>query len=111
MELFKKLSEKLSTKSTKKAATRGMIKPVDVDFDISKNEFLDGLSKRAVKLYEKQHDIKKFSKLVLSDPENTSHNDLVDELFKNGTVDPLEDEKLERLADNSRFLRDLGLLD
>lgn len=110
MELFKKLSEKLSTKS-KKNATNGMIKPIDVNFDISKNEFLDSLSKHALKLYEKQHDIKKFSQLVLSNPENTSHNELVDELFQNGTVDPFEDEKLEKLADNKRFLRDLGLLD
>lgn len=110
MELFKKLSEKLSTKG-KKAVNNGMIKPIDVNFDLSKNEFLDGLSKRAVKLYEKQHDIKKFSQLVLSDPENLSHNNLVDELFNSGTLDPLEDEKLEKLADNKRFLRDLGLLD
>lgn len=108
MKLFKKLSEKLSTKG-KKTFNNGMIKPIDVSFDTSKNEFLDGLSKRALKLYEKQHDIKKFSKLVLSDPENTVHNELVDELFRNGAIDPLEDEKLEKLADNSRFLRDLGL--
>lgn len=110
MELFKKLSEKFSTKN-KKSAANGMIKPIDVNFDTSKNEFLEGLSKRAVKLYEKQHDIKKFSQLVLSDPENNSHNELVDNLFKNGTFDPLEDEKLEKLSDNRRFLRDLGLLD
>lgn len=110
MELFKKLSEKLGTKS-KKVVNNGMIKPIDVNFDLSKNEFLDGLSKRAVKLYEKQHDIKKFSRLVLSDPENDSHNKLVDELFNSGTLDPLEDEKLEKLADNKKFLRDLGLLD
>ncbi len=109
MKLFKRLSEKLSTKTT--APNHGMIKPVDVDFDLSKNEFLDNLTKHAVNLYEKNCDIKNFSKLVLSDPENTSHNQLVEELFKKGAVDPLEDEKLEKLADNSRFLRDLGLLD
>ena len=109
MELFKKLSEKLSTKGKK--SFNGMIKPIDVDFDTSKNEFLDSLSKRALKLYEKQHDIKRFSQLVISDPENTSHNDLVSELFNKGAVDPLEDEKLEKLSDNTRFLRDLGLID
>ena len=88
-----------------------MIKPIDVNFDISKNEFLDNLTKHAVKLYEKKCDIKNFSKLVLSNPENTSHNELVEELFQKGVIDPLEDEKLEKLADNSRFLRDLGLLE
>lgn len=110
MKLFKKLSEKLSTKS-KKVSNQGMIKPIDVNFDMSKNEFLDNLTKRAVNLYEKKCDINHFSKLVLSDPENTSHNELVDELFQKGIIDPLEDEKLEKLADNTRFLRDLGLTD
>ena len=47
-----------------------MIKPFDVNFDTSKNEFLDSLSKHALKLYEKKCDIKNFTKLVLSDPEN-----------------------------------------
>ena len=73
MKLFKQLSEKLSTKG-KKVSNQGMIKPIDVNFDISKNEFLDNLTKHAVKLYEKKCDIKNFSKLVLSNPENTSHN-------------------------------------
>ncbi len=110
MKLFKQLSEKLGTKG-KKVSNQGMIKPIDVNFDISKNEFLDNLTKHAVKLYEKKCDIKNFSKLVLSNPENTSHNELVEELFQKGVIDPLEDEKLEKLADNSRFLRDLGLLE
>lgn len=110
MKLFKQLSEKLSTKG-KKVSNQGMIKPIDVNFDISKNEFLDNLTKHAVKLYEKKCDIKNFSKLVLSNPETTSHNQLVEELFQKGVIDPLEDEKLEKLADNSRFLRDLGLLE
>lgn len=110
MKLFKQLSEKLSTKG-KKVSNQGMIKPIDVNFDISKNEFLDNLTKHAVKLYEKKCDIKNFSKLVLSNPENTSHNELVEELFQKGVIDPLEDEKLEKLADNSRFLKDLGLLE
>ncbi|MBS5802410.1 MAG: hypothetical protein KIC80_05275 [Brachyspira sp.] len=110
MKLFKQLSEKLSTKG-KKVSNQGMIKPIDVNFDISKNEFLDNLTKHAVKLYEKKCDIKNFSKLVLSNPENTSHNELVEELFQKGVIDPLEDEKLEKLADNSSFLRDLGLLE
>ena len=38
MKLFKQLSEKLSTKG-KKVSNQGMIKPIDVNFDISKNEF------------------------------------------------------------------------
>ena len=49
-------------------------------------------------------------KLVTSNPENTSHIEMMQERFKNGVVDPFEDEKLAELADNQRFLKDLGLI-
>ncbi len=110
MKLFKQLSEKLNL-TKKKVSNQGMIRPIDVDFDLSKNEFLDSMSKHALKLYEKQCDIKNFTKLVLSDPENTSHNKIVEDLFKSGAKDPLENEKLTQLAENSKLLKDLGLLD
>lgn len=110
MKLFKELSEKLNLRA-KKASSQGMIRPIDVDFNVSKNEFLDNLSKHAVNLYEKQCDIKNFTKLVLSNPENTSHNKIVEDLLSKNVKDPLEKEKLAELADNQRFLRDLGLLD
>lgn len=110
MKIFKMISEKFNSKN-KKIVTGGMTTPVELNFDAEKNEFLDNLSKKAVKLYEKQTDIKNFSQLVLSDPENTSHIDRVNELKQKGIVDPLEDEKLEKLANNSKFLRDLGLID
>ncbi len=110
MKLFKQLSQKLNINS-KKALNQGMIKPFDVNFDTSKNEFLDSLSKHALKLYEKKCDIKNFTKLVLSDPENTSHNDIVKELFNDNIKDPLENKKLEELANNDKLLKDLGLLD
>lgn len=110
MKLFKQLSKRLN-KNSKKVSVQGMIKPIDVDFDLSKNEFLDNLSKHALKLYEKKCDVSNFTKLVLSDPENTSHNDLVNDLFKQNVKDPLENQKLAELADNEKFLRDLGLLD
>ena len=87
------------------------INPIDVDFDSRKSVFLDKLTKNALKLYEKECDIKNFSKLVLSDPENTSHNEIVNELFSKGLIDISDDEKLAELSDNRRFLRDLGLTD
>lgn len=111
MRLFKKLSEKLNNKQ-KKISAGGMTIPAEINYGAGNNEFLDCLSKKALDLYEKQSDIKNFSRLVLSDPENTSHNDIVSDLVDKGVIiDPFEDEKLEKLADNSRFLRDLGLLD
>ena len=110
MKIFKELSKKLNN-NAKKASNQGMIKPIDVDFDLSKNEVLDSLSKHALKLYEKQTAIKNFTKLVLSDPENLSHNDRVSELLKSGVKDPLDKEQLSNLSNNQKLLRDLGLID
>lgn len=110
MQMFKKLVSKLDIQRKQKAV-QGMSNPLAGDYDENKNEFMDGLSKRAVEMYEKQCDIKNFSKLVLSDPENTSHIDMMQEMIKKGKVtDPFEDEKLAELADNEKFLRDLGLI-
>lgn len=107
--MFKKLAQKLYSEKLKRfnAATN----PLEIDFDDKRKEFLNKLTTNAVNMYERQNDIKNFSKLVLSDPENHSHNEIMDELFSKGIIDPLEDEKFLKLSDNSRFLRDLGLLD
>ena len=105
--IFKKLAQKLNTKKVKRIV--GMSNPFDTEFIQPKNEFLDNLTHNALKMYEKKCDVKNFSKLVLANPENQSHIDMVEELFLNGVVDPFEDDKLFHLADNKRLLRDLGL--
>ncbi len=110
MQMFRKLVSKFDNQRKQKAV-QGMLNPVVLESEDNKNEFLDELSKRAVEMFEKKCDIKNFSKLVLSDPENTSHIEMTQEMIKQGKiVDPFEDEKLAELADNQRFLRDLGLI-
>ncbi len=107
--MLKKFVLQLNNLKKQKAAS-GMSNPIEQS-SVQNNEFLDGLSKRAVEMFEKQCDIKNFSKLVLSDPENTSHNALMQEMIREGKIkDPFEDQKLAELADNERFLRDLGLM-
>ena len=105
--MFRKLASKLNNQNKQKIA-QGMSNPIE-NISLPKNEFLDGLSKKALKMFERKCDIKNFSKLVLSDKENTSHIDIMQEMFKKGVVDPFEDEKLAELADNEKFLKDLGL--
>lgn len=105
--IFKKLAQKLSIEREKRS--KDMINPIDVDFDSRKNDFLNKLTYNALDLYQRKCDIKNFSKLVLSNPENKSHNSIVNDLFSKGIIDPLDDEKLLELSDNRRFLRDLGL--
>ena len=107
--VFKKLAQKLSDERERLSSVA--INPIVVDFDNRKNLFLNKMSENAVKLYEHQSDVKKFTNLVLSDPENKSHNKLVDALFSHGLVSNEDDEKLLELSDNTRFLRDLGLID
>jgi len=107
--MFKKLAQKLNKDRQKLSSAA--INPLEVDFDDRKSVFLDKLTRTAVNMYERKCDIKNFSKLVLSDPENDSHNKIMDELFSKGIIDASDDEKLLELSDNSRFLRDLGLID
>ena len=107
--MFDELVSKLNS-TKKQKAVQGMINPIATSFQPAKNDFLDELSKRAVKMFEKNCDIKNFSKLALSDLENTSHLDIMKELSAKGVSDPFEDEKLAELADNEKFLKDLGLI-
>ncbi len=107
--MFKKLAQKLNIEKKKQSSIA--INPLDVDFEGRKSVFLDKLTRTAVNMYERKCDIKNFTKLALSDPENNSHNKIMDELFAKGVIDPSEDEKLLELSDNTRFLKDLGLID
>ncbi|MBO5434799.1 hypothetical protein J6A31_03120 [bacterium] len=107
--MFDELVSKLNSVKKQKAV-QGMVNPISTNFQPAKNDFLDELSKRAVKMFEKNCDIKNFSKLVLSDTENTSHLDIMHELSQKGVIDPFEDEKLAELSDNEKFLKDLGLM-
>ncbi len=107
--MFKKLAQKLNLEKNKKSSAA--INPLDVDFEGRKSVFLDKLTRTAVNMYERKCDIKNFTKLALSDPENNSHNKIMDELFSKGVIDPSDDERLLELSDNSRFLKDLGLID
>ena len=107
--MFKKIAQQLKVSQVKNSPEHVTL-PFGKEFLTEKNAFLKDISKKAVELYEKQSDIKHFSELVLSDPENTSHNKMVEKLFEDGVVDPFVDEKLADLADNQKFLRDLGLL-
>ena len=107
--MFKKLAQKLSLDRQK--YSNAAINPLEVDFDDRKKDFLNKLTRSAVNLYERNCDVKKFSKLVLSDPENDSHNRLMNELFKQGVIDPADEIRLEQLSDNRKFLKDLGLID
>jgi hypothetical protein len=104
--MFKKLAKQLKSEYMSKSFSP-MTSPIKDDV---KSPFLTKMSKDAVNLYERKIDINNFKKLVLSNPENESHNKIVDDLFLNtNTKNPFSEEALFELSENTRFLEDLGL--
>lgn len=77
----------------------------------SQNIYIDktDISDTALKLCERDNDIKKFTQLAMSDAENTSHLELMQELFAEGVADPFDDKVLTELSGNSDLWDDLGL--
>lgn len=107
--MFKKLAKQLKTEFLETSVVP-MVSPIEALKNEANNNFLRKLSKHALNLYERKTDINNFTKLALSNPENTSHNKIVDELFeKEGIVDPFCEESVFELSENERFLKDLGL--
>ncbi|HNW25794.1 MAG TPA: hypothetical protein PLG15_06695 [Candidatus Gastranaerophilaceae bacterium] len=65
------------------------------------------ISNEAVSMYEKEQDIRTFTKLAMSDPNDFSHDAIISKLFAGGVEDPLSDEAMEKLSSNERLLKDL----
>lgn len=107
--MFKKLAKQLKVERSESSCFP-MSSPVKSLKEETKNSFLKSLSRHALNLYDRKTDINNFTRLALSNPENTSHNDIVDELFgKEGVVDPFSEDSLFALSENEKFLKDLGL--
>ena len=73
--------------------------------DVDKTE----ISSNAMELFQRDLDINKFTKIATSDKDNISYLEKMQELFKNGVVDPFEDDVLKVLVTNSKLLGDLEL--
>ncbi len=109
--MFKKLAKQLKAERCENSCFP-MSSPVQSLKEETKNSFLKSLSRHALNLYERKTDINNFTRLALSDPENNSHNDIVDELFgSENVVDPFKEDAIFNLSENERFLKDLGLKD
>lgn len=109
--MFRRLAKQLKNERTENSSFP-MSSPMSSLQEHTKNTFLRSLSKHALNLYERKTDINNFTRLALSNPENTSHNQIVNDLFgQDGVVDPFEDDVLFSLSDNERLLKDLGFKD
>ncbi len=67
------------------------------------------ISSSAMELFQKDLDINKFNKVAMSDLDNTSHLDKMQELFDDGVIDVYEDDVLKELVTNSKLWDDLEL--
>lgn len=65
------------------------------------------VSNEAVTLYRREQDIRKFTELAMSDPNDLSHDSIISSIFERGIEDPLSDEAMENLSSNERLLKDL----
>lgn len=107
--MFKKLAKQLKSEFIE-TSTDPVVSPIESLKKEANNNFLRKLSKHALNLYERKTDINNFTKLALSNPEDDSHNKIMDKLFaQKDVVDPFSDEEIFGLSHNERFLRDLGL--
>ena len=107
MKIFDIIVRKLNKKTQQDIIP--VTNPMTADNSATENPFLARMSKHAVNLFERQCDIKNFTKLALSDPENTTHNARVEALLKEDVLDPLSDEVIKQLSENEDLLNDLGL--
>ena len=103
---MKKLSERL-TNILKKESQASYSTAPDNN---AKQSLLRKLSKSALNLYVKHSDIKNFTKLALSDPDNLDHEKLVQDLIDSGEIsDIMSDKSVLDLTENEKFMKDLGL--
>lgn len=66
------------------------------------------ISQTAIKMYEREMDVKKFTKLALSDPEDDSANKLVVSKVMSGCISIDDDEAIFSLLSNEDFLNEIA---
>ena len=78
-------------------------------YAINNNPYVDKteISANAIELFQRDCDINKFNKIAMSDSNDLSHLDRMNELFAQGIVDVFEDDVLSSLVTNSKLWDDL----
>lgn len=66
------------------------------------------ISANAMKLFQKDLDIKKFTKIATENPDDISYLEQVRALFSEGVVDPFEEDVIPELVTNSKLWDDLN---
>ena len=67
------------------------------------------ISSNAMKLFQKDIDIKKFTQIAMDDSDDTSYLEEIEKLFSEGVTDPFEPDAMSMLVTNSKLWDDLNL--
>lgn len=80
-------------------------------YSLNNNPYVDKseISANAIELFQRDCDINKFNKIAMSDSDDFSHLDRMQELFSQGVIDVFEDDVLSSLAQNPKLWNDLEL--
>lgn len=80
-------------------------------YAVNTNPYVDKseISANAMELFQKDCDINKFNKIAMSNSDDFSHLDRMQELFSEGVIDVFEDDVLSSLVTNSKLWDDLEL--
>ena len=78
-------------------------------YGIRNNAYVDTseISANALELYQRDCDINKFNKIALSDSEDLSHLERMNEIFADGVLDVFDNDILSDLVTNSKLWDDL----
>ena len=79
--------------------------------DKTRNPYVDKteISSNAMELFQKDCDIKKFNKIAMSDENDFSYLERMQELFADGIIDTYEDDVMSEIANNPKLWSDLEL--
>ena len=80
-------------------------------YGINNNLYVDKteISSSAIEMFQRDCDINKFNKIAMSDSDDFSHLERMNELFSEGVIDVFEDDVLSSLVTNSKLWDDLEL--
>ena len=80
-------------------------------YSVNANPYVDKseISASAIELFQRDCDINKFNKIAMSDSDDLSHLERMNELFSQGVIDVFEDDVLSNLATNTKLWNDLEL--
>ena len=105
--------------SAQELANKNLVQETDIEkiqnknknpyAEIDKTLLIDesNISKEAIKLYQRDLEVKKFTNLAMSDPEDTSHNKLVMEKVFQADDGEFSEKVIEGMFNNRNFLKDL----